>query len=94
MLSEKDRNEVCLKDVKEMMLDFGFIKEEENHKNFALYQLIKEFYPEIPDQAQLIPAAKLDGVKGSTTLPRDLWDKSPEKKKSQRGRTIQKRRKI
>ena len=83
ILDEKPgRNELCLKDVKEMMLDFGFVDEDED--NSSLYRVIRKMYPEFSDQDKLIPIARLDGVAGSTTLPKDMWDKSPRKKRGRK----------
>ena len=66
----------CLADVKLVMQQFGFIPKKD-YKNMELrYMLSQLLDPE--DYALLMPMSSLNGIRGATSLSKDIWEKVPK----------------
>ena len=69
-------DQFCLADLKKVMQQFGFIPAND-FKNRELFCMLRELMdPE--DEALLIPMSTFNGIRGATTLQRDIWTKVPK----------------
>merc|ERR1719510_2923535 len=69
----------CLADIKLLLQQFGFVpgRDPKNmHLNYMLRELMD---PE--DYRLLVPMAPWNGIRGATTLQKDIWEKMPKSRK-------------
>ena len=81
LLENGATKKVYLGDIRKVMRQFGFIPKND-FKNMELYSMLRRLMdPE--DYRLIMPMSTFNGIRGSTTLPKDIWGKQAKSRKKE-----------
>ena len=79
LLENGATKKLYLGDIRKVMRQFGFIPKND-FKNMELYSMLRRLMdPE--DYRLIMPMSTFNGIRGSTTLPKDIWGKQAKSRK-------------